>query len=160
LYDLLEHFAGPIQRIQALASNLVQKYRSEDASTTLIEFESGAHATVDCFFCIPDEASRTRLEIYGSQGAILTEGTIGQGAGGTLEGILGLGDASYDSAQNKDTRRIFKKIPFRAINPYTAECEYFADCILNRRAPAVNGPDNALRILELTARAYASARRR
>ena len=47
-------------------------------------------------------------------------------------------------------------IPFRAINPYTAECEYFADCILRGRAPALNGPDNALRILGWTAQAYAS----
>jgi predicted dehydrogenase len=156
LYDLLEHFAGPIKRLTASTGHLVHSYASEDASTTLLEFKSGAHATVDCFFCIPDEASRTRLEIYGSQGAILTEGTIGQGAGGTMEGIFGLGDAAYDAAQNKDANKRFKKIPFRAINPYTAECEYFADCILRGRAPALSGPDNALRILEWTARAYAS----
>ena len=133
LYDLLEYFAGPIRRIAALTGNLVQDYRSEDASTTLLEFESGAQATVDCFFCIPDEASRTRLEIYGSQGAMLTEGTIGQSTGGTLEAIFGLGDAGYDAAQNKDVARSFGRIPFPAVNPYTAECEYFADCILRRR---------------------------
>ena len=69
LYDLLAYFAGPIKRIVAFTGHLVQRYPSEDASTTLIEFQSGAHATVDCFFCIPDAASRTRLEIYGSQGA-------------------------------------------------------------------------------------------
>ena len=109
LYDLLEYFAGPIRRIAALTGNLVQDYRSEDASTTLLEFDSGAQATVDCFFCIPDEASRTRLEIYGSQGAILTEGTIGQSSGGKLEGILGLGDAGYDAAQNKDVVRKFQR---------------------------------------------------
>ncbi len=157
LYDLLEHFAGPIRRLTALTGRLVHRYRSEDASTTLLEFRSGAHATVDCFFCSPDEASRTRLEIYGSQGALLAEGTIGQGSGGTLEGIFGLGDAPYEAAQNKDTARRFQQIAFPAVNPYTAECEYFADCILCRRAPALNGPDNALRILQWTTRAYASA---
>jgi predicted dehydrogenase len=157
LYDLLQHFAGPIRRITALTGHLVHAYKSEDASTTLIEFKSGAQATVDCFFCIPDEASRTRLEIYGSQGAILTEGTIGQSTGGTMEGIFGLGDAPYDAAQNKDVQRRFQPIPFRRVNPYTAECEYFADCILRGQAPALNGPDNALRILGLTALAYASA---
>jgi predicted dehydrogenase len=78
LYDLLEYFAGPVRRVAALTGSLVQDYRSEDSSTTLLEFASGAHATVDCFFCVPDEASRTRLEIYGSQGAVLAEGTIGQ----------------------------------------------------------------------------------
>ncbi|HOA52447.1 MAG TPA: Gfo/Idh/MocA family oxidoreductase, partial [Thermogutta sp.] len=91
LLNLLEFFVGPIRRLAALTGNLVHPYRSEDASTILAEFRSGAHATIDCFWCIPDEASRTRLEIYGSAGAIFTEGTIGQSVGGTMEGIFGLG---------------------------------------------------------------------
>lgn len=157
LYDLLEFFAGPVKRIAALTGNLVQRYESEDASTTLLEFKSGAHATVDCFYCIPDEASRTRLEVYGSQGALLSEGTIGQSQGGTLEGIFGLGDAGYDAAQNKDIARKFEPIPFPAINPYTAECEYFADCILREQAPVLNDAKNALRILKLTGQAYSLA---
>jgi predicted dehydrogenase len=159
LYDLLEHFAGPIRRLTALTGHVVHSYQSEDASTTLIEFKSGAHATVDCFFCIPDEASRTRLEIYGSQGTILTEDTIGQGSAGTMEGIFGLGDAPYDAAQDKDVRRRFKRIPFSRINTYTAQCEYFADCIQRGRAPTVNGPDTSLRILKWIAKAYESGRR-
>ncbi len=160
LYDLLEYFAGPVKRIAALTGNLVQRYESEDASTTLLEFRSGAHATVDCFFCIPDEASHTRLEIYGSQGALLSEGTIGQSQGGTLEGIFGLGDAGYDAAQNKDGARKFEPMHFPAVNPYTAECEYFADCILRQKPPTLNDARNALRILKLTEQAYASSRKR
>ena len=54
--------------------------------------------------------------------------------------------------------RTFQPVPFEAINPYTAECAYFADCILNGTAPALNGGDNALRIMRLTEKAYASAR--
>ena len=158
LYDLLEYFAGPIRRVAALVGTLVQDYRSDDASTTLLEFRSGAHATIDCFFCIPDEASRTRLEIYGSQGAILSEGTIGQGKGGKLEGIFGLGDAGYDAAQDKGKAQTFQRIPFPAVNPYTAECDYFAECILAGRQPAVNNARNALRVLAVAQKAYASAR--
>ena len=158
LYDLLEYFAGPVRRIAALTSNLVQNYRSEDASTTLLEFKSGAHATVDCFFCIPDEASRTRLEIYGSRGAILSEGTIGQSEGGKLEGIFGLGEAAYDAEQDKDIDRAFRRLPFRKVNPYTAECEYFANCILRGRPPEINNAENALRIMELTEKAYLSSK--
>jgi len=158
LYDLLEFFAGPVRRVAALAGTLVQDYRSDDASTTLLEFKSGAQATVDCFYCIPDEASRTRLEVYGSQGAVLSEGTIGQGKAGRLEGIVGLGDAAYDATQNKDVARKFQRIPFKAINPYTAECEYFADCILRGRSPQLNGGQNALHLMALVEKAYASAR--
>ena len=158
LYDLLEHFAGPIRRVGALAGTLVQDYKSDDASTTLLEFKSGAHATVDCFYCIPDEASRTRLEIYGAGGAVLAEGTIGQGAGGKLEAIYSASDAGYDAAQNKDVVRRFQRVPFPKVNPYTAECAYFADCILAGKAPAINGPRNALRILAVAEGAYRSAK--
>ena len=160
LYDLLEHFAGPVRRIVAMTGTLVQDYRSDDASTTLLEFRSGAHATVDCFYCIPDEASRTRLEIYGSAGAILTEGTIGQSVGGKAEGYFLSGAAGYDAAQDKDVVRKFERIPFPKINPYTAECAYFADCVLQGKAPKINGPKNALHILDLTEKAYASYKKR
>jgi predicted dehydrogenase len=160
LYDLLEFFGGPIRQLTALTGNLVQDYRSEDASTTLLELQSGAQATVDCFFCIPDEASRTRLEIYGSRGAVLAEGTIGQSAGGRVEAILDLGSAGYDAAQSKDVVRKFERFAFPAINPYTAECSYFADCILRNEPPTVNAPKNALRNMALIKQAYAAAKGR
>lgn len=156
LIDLLEYFAGPVAKIVSLTGNLIQDYKSEDASTTLIEFESGTQATVDAFFCVPDEASRTRLEVYGSGGAVLTEGTIGQSTGGKMEGIFGLGTGGYDAQQSKDVAREFAEVPFDEINPYTAECEAFADCILCGKEPAMNGPDNALTTMGLTEKAYAS----
>ncbi|NLF18291.1 MAG: Gfo/Idh/MocA family oxidoreductase [Lentisphaerae bacterium] len=158
LYDLIDFFAGPVRRVVAFTGNLVQDYRSEDAATTLLELADGGHATVDTFFCVPDESSRTRLEIYGSRGSIFTEGTIGQSVGGQMEGIFGLGDTGYDASQNKDVARTFQPIPFDPINPYTAECAAFADCILKGEAPVINGADNAIRTIELTEKAYASAR--
>lgn len=173
LYDLIEYFAGPIRRITALTGNLVQDYRSEDASTTLLELDSAAQATVDCFFCIPDEASRTRLEIYGSRGAILTEGTIGQGKGGKMEAILDLGNTGYDAKQSKDrpsrntqsrdrqsrdSVRKFERIAFPAVDPYTAECSYFADCILRHQPPTINDATSAVRSMARIEKAYAAAK--
>ncbi len=158
LYDLLEYFAGPVRRVAALTGRLVHDYKSEDASTTLLQFKNGAQATVDCFFCIPDEASRTRLEVYGSTGAIFSEGTIGQSTGGKLEGIFGLGTGAYDAAQDKDVVRKFESIPFPEINPYMAECQYFADCILQGNAPKINNAKNALRIMDLAGKAYQSSK--
>jgi predicted dehydrogenase len=154
LYDLLEYFAGPIRRIAAIVNTMVQDYRSDDSSTTLAEFKSGAHATIDCFYCIPDEASRTRLEIYGSKGAILTEGTIGQSEKGKIEAYFSQASGGYDAAQNKDVARAFQKTAFRHINPYTAECDYFAGCILEGRPPAINDGRNAIHIMSLVEKAY------
>lgn len=158
LYDLLESFAGPVRRVQALTSRLVQNYAVEDAATTLLEFESGAHASVDCFFCIPDAASRTRLEIYGSRGAVLTEGTIGQSEGGRIEAVLDIDAAGYDAAQDKDVVREFEPVPFAPVNPFTAECDYFAKCILQGQPPTINSAANALHIAEVVEKAYAASR--
>lgn len=157
LYDLLEFFMGEkIEFVSAISNNQVQGYKSEDSSTTLLGFKSGTHATVDCFFCIPDESTRTRLEIYGSQGSIFTEGTIGQSVGGKMEGIFGLGAGGYEAKQSKDVARKFRNINFRKINPYTAECEYFADCILKNKKPGINSMENALHIMDVTEKAYNS----
>ncbi len=158
LFDLLAYFAGPVRRVAALTGNLVQGYKPADATTTLLEFRSGAHATVDCFFCIPDEASHTRLEVYGSQGALLSEGTIGQSTGGKLDGLFGAGDKGYDAAQDKDVVRKFERVPFPKVNPYTAECEYFAQCILDGRAPEINDAKNALAVLRLVEQALQSSK--
>lgn len=158
LYDLIEYFGGPIRRITALTGNLVQNYRSEDASTTLLELDSGAQGTVDCFFCIPDEASRTRLEIYGSRGAILTEGTIGQSKAGKMEAILDIGGSGYDAKQSKDVARKFARIAFPAVDPYTAECAYFADCILRNEPPMINDAGSALCNMKRIEKAYAAAK--
>ncbi len=160
LFDLLEYFAGPVRRVVALIGRQVQNYKPEDSATILLEFRSGAHASVDCFYCIPDEASRTRLEVYGSAGAIFTEGTIGQSRGGKMEGIFGLGTAGYDAAQDKDVQRVFEPIPFEEVDPYTAECSYFAEGILNGRPPKINDGKNAVRILRIVDQAYASYRRK
>ncbi len=160
LFDLLEYFAGPIRRVVAMIGNLVHPYRSEDASTTLLEFRSGAHATIDCFWCIPDEACRTRLELYGSRGAVLTEGTVGQSKGGKVEGIFDLGQAGYDAAQDKDVVRKFQTVKFPRVDPYRAECEYFAECVLQGRRPRINDPANALRMMKLVEAAYASYKRK
>ncbi len=158
LFDLLEHFVGPATRVVAFTGNLVHDYPAEDASTTLLEFASGAQATVDSFFCIPDEASRTRLEVYGSRGSVLSQGTVGQSTGGVLEGILDLGGADYDAQQDKDVARTLQPIPFDAINPYKAECEHFAACVLAGHAPEINGVENAVRMVVLAETAYQSAR--
>ena len=158
LYDLVEYFAGPIRRVAAMTGNLVQDYRSEDASTTLLELDNGAQASVDCFYCIPDEASRTRLEIYGSEGAVLAEGTIGQSQGGKMEAILGLGTSDYDAVQSKDVARKFERLAFPAVDPYTAECSYFADCILRGQPPAINDAASAVGMMARIEKAYAAAK--
>ncbi len=158
LYDLIQYFAGPIRKITALTGNLVQDYQSEDASTTLLELQSGAQATVDCFFCIPDEASRTRLEIYGSGGAVLAEE---RSAKAPVENSRHY-SVQVPAVTTPSNRRTFRgssseshsqrSIPIRpsaAILPIV----FF---VTSRRL--INGIENSLQIMTLIEKAYASAK--
>jgi len=154
--DLLEMFLGPARRVSCRTGNLVQKYPSEDAATVLLEFDGGAHGVVDAFFCIPDAASLNRLEIYGSAGAILAEGTIGQGAEGRMVALLGGGDAGYDAQQSRQGAHGVPIAP-TPVNPYQAEIAEFGRAVLEGRQPAVDG-QAGLRSTRVLGACYKSAR--
>ncbi|MGC9326056.1 MAG: Gfo/Idh/MocA family protein, partial [Candidatus Hinthialibacter sp.] len=98
--DLLEMFLGPVKKASCFIHNNVHSYTSEDSAAALLFFESGAMASVDAFFCIPDASSKNMLELYGSQGSILAQGTIGQGQAGEMIAYLE-GGAGYDALQKR-----------------------------------------------------------
>ncbi len=80
--DLLEMFFGRIKSVSCFINNSIHDYNSEDSAIVALKFENGAMATVDTYFCIPDNSSKNILELYGSMGSILAKGTIGQGDSG------------------------------------------------------------------------------
>jgi predicted dehydrogenase len=158
LIDLMEFFAGPVERLTALTGRLVQNYESEDSSTILMRHKNGAQSVVEAFFCVPDVASRTRLEVYGSKGSIHTTGTIGQGADGVVEAVCGIPAGGYDAAQDKTGSGGFQRIDYPQVNTYTAQFEYFGDNVRLGRDPELNGGEHGLHILRLAKLAYVSAR--
>ncbi|GGX21584.1 Gfo/Idh/MocA family protein [Streptomyces chartreusis] len=61
-FDLLLHLLGPWVEIRAMATRLVHDTESEDVSTALVRFESGALATVVNSVLSPHEVSRIRVD--------------------------------------------------------------------------------------------------
>lgn len=118
--DLLEMYFGPVARVSCMTNRTIQDYASEDSAVTLARFANGALASVDTFFCIPDNSSKNRLELYGSHGSILAEGTIGQGEAGTMTAIL------ESSGEHK--------IAPAPVNMYRAEIEDFGQALLDSRS--------------------------
>lgn len=156
LFDLLGFFVGKIAKVGSIVASLVHDYTPEDSSVTLVQFESGTIASVDCFFNIPDEASGSRLEVYGSKGSVIAQGTIGQNSEGNLEGSFVSRNAHYNALQNK--KYDFQNIPFEKVDMYKAEAEYFSSCILNGLPVQVNDGNNAIHILEIVEKAYESSK--
>ncbi|MBM3289851.1 MAG: Gfo/Idh/MocA family oxidoreductase [Candidatus Hydrogenedentes bacterium] len=154
--DLLEMFFGRIARVSCMIANRVQSYASEDTAVVLIEFANGARGTVDVLFNVPDASSRNRLELYGSRGCVLAEGTIGQGEKGDMIAYIEEGAGAYDAQQDRAGGGTIAIAP-APVNMYRAEVETFSQSVLDD-APAPIDGEAGLWIQQVLAACYESAR--
>jgi len=154
--DLLEMFFGPVKTVSCRIGNLVQDYKSEDTATTLLEFEDGSQGVVDNLFNVPDASVRNCLELYGSQGSILAEGTIGQAPDGTMVAHLEESGKEYNAQQQRDETGGLIISP-EPINTYEAEIAEFSQAILEDREPS-NGAEEGARSTQIIVACYESAR--
>jgi predicted dehydrogenase len=155
--DLLEMFFGPVTAVNCMTHRTIHRYATEDSGAVLARFKSGVLATVDTFFCIPDNSSKNRLELYGSRGSILAQGTIGQGDAGELVAFLE-GAKAYDAKQQRTAGGGLVIAP-KPVNTYRAEIEAFSQALLDgrsTRASALAG----LRSQVVLAACYQSAKMR
>ena len=154
--DLLEMMFGPIARVTCSMGNLAHSYASEDTAVVLAEFANGARGVVDVLFNVPDASSRNRLELYGTKGCVLAEGTIGQGEIGTMSAYLETESQDYEAQQTRTTGDT-KAIAPAPINMYRAEIEAFSQAILDKTDPPVDG-EAGLRLQRILSACYESAR--
>ena len=154
--DLLEMFFGKLKSVSCFINNSVHSYDSEDSAIVSLFFENGAMATVDTYFCIPDNSSKNVLELYGSKGSILAKGTIGQGDDGEMIAYLEEEDTGYDAqqARNAGEGLVINPTP---VNTYLAEIEEFSNAILEKREPR-NNVEISLQSQKVLAACYESAK--
>jgi predicted dehydrogenase len=138
--DLLEYIMGTqVRAVTGFQSRLVQPYDVEDASTILLEFANGAHGVVDNYFCVPDEAAKNFLEIYGSRGALLASGTIGQDPSGNLSSTLVQRERGYSANQVRDAEAAAETVQYQ-LEPqwtYGTIARLFAQAIEQGTEPQV-----------------------
>jgi predicted dehydrogenase len=154
--DLLEMFFGPVARVSCFINNTVHDYKSEDSAVAMLFFENGALATVDTFFCIPDNSSKNALELYGSKGSILAKGTIGQGPAGEMVAFLEKDSKYYDAQQARKEGQEMIIAP-EPVNTYQVEIEEFGQAIIDDREPLIGG-ELGLRSQKVLAACYESAK--
>jgi predicted dehydrogenase len=154
--DLLEMFFGRIKSLSCFINNNVHPYRSEDSAVVLLNFENGAFATVDTYFCIPDNSSKNVLELYGSKGSIIAKGTIGQGDSGEMTAYLEDDGNGYDAQQARDSGNGLAIDP-KPVNTYLAEIDEFSRAVMERREP-VNSSILGINNMKVIEACYESAR--
>ncbi len=154
--DLLQMFFGKIKKLSCFINNNVHSYKSEDSAVVSLFFENGAFASVDSYFCIPDNSSKNILEVYGSKGSILARGTIGQGPGGEMTAYLEDDQLAYDAKQTRDPGEGVSINP-EPINTYMAEIEEFGKAVNENREP-LNSSSVGLQNMKIIAACYESAK--
>ncbi len=154
--DLLEMLLGPVRAVSCVTRRAIHGYEPEDSAVATLQFASGALGVVDTFFCVPDDASQNRLEVYGSRGSLLARGTIGQEDHGDMVACLQSGAAAYDARQERTGGQSISIDP-APVNTYRAEVEEFSQAILDGREPSNSGA-LGLRSQRVLAACYQSAR--
>ena len=138
--DLLEMLFGRTRRVSCFIGNLVQDYPAEDTAVAMLEFESGAKGMVDALFNVPDAASRQALEVYGSQGSVVSFGTIGQMSTGSLTAVIEGEAKDYDADQEREEAGAVIIEP-EPVNIYAAHIEGFCAAIEDDTEPPITGED-------------------
>ena len=151
--DLLQYITDSrAVEVAAFTGNETFGYSADDSASVILKMDSGASAYVDANFNIPDAAARCRLEIYGTRGSILAEGTISQVEGGRVDVLISDDSLGYDAKQDRvDVAPLSLDVTFG--NMYAKEIEGFGDAIINDSVPPVSAPE-AIQVQRVVEAAY------
>ena len=153
--DLLLYITGlKACGVMALCDTQTFDYEVDDSVSLVLKMDNGAHAYVDVNFNIPDDAAQSRIEIYGTRGSIIADGTLGQEEVGSVKVSLAE-EAGYDAMQNRGKVNCYF---LKAVsgNMYTMEIEAFSSAIKEDTEPLVN-IEAGICVQEIVEAAYASS---
>ena len=148
--DLLQYISGlKAVEVASFSGTQIFNYEVEDGGSIVMRMENGATAYVDANFNIPDDAAVCKLEIYGTEGSIFAEGTIGQVEGGNVRVTICGDQGAYNANQDRQPTNSYI-MEAELGNMYTKEIEGFGDAILRDTIPPITAGDaiNVQRIVE------------
>ena len=102
----------------------------EDASTIVLRFDNGMHGIVDNYFNLPDAAAQNSLELHGTKGSVIGQGTIGQDPTGKLFSILQAQETGYNADQVRSNEANREEYHLDGIGLYGQMIVNFSRCIL------------------------------
>lgn len=139
--DLIQYISGlKAKEVASFSGTQVFDYEVEDGGSVIMRMENGATAYVDANFNIPDDAAVCKLEIYGTEGSIFAEGTIGQVEGGTVKVTVCGDQGAYNAAQDREGAKSYiMEAPLG--NMYTKEIEAFGNCIIEDTDAPISAED-------------------
>ena len=153
--ELIEDILGePIAEVKAFYSTRTFSYEVEDGAVIILRTKSGVLGHIDCNFNIPDKASESKLELYGSEGYIICHGTLAQEDGGVLTHLY-CPQGGYEAAQNRTTDKPIAHEGDRSNNMYRRQLAAFAALVKSGK-PDYTLAERAVHIQELTDSIYSA----
>ncbi len=142
--DILEWIMDTrIVEVVGFQDLLIQQYHTEieDTSTLVVRFANGAHGIIDNYFNLPDAAAQNSLELHGTRGSVMGQGTIGQDPTGRMFSILQPGETGYNADQVRDIQADRQEYHLEGIGLYGQMIDSFSRCIAENREPPVTLED-------------------
>ncbi len=152
-FELAEYLLEePITETKSFYGTRSFSYEVEDSALVAFRTESGILGHVDVSFNVPDKASNSKLEIYGTKGNILCMGTLGQEEVGKLTHVYAP-QGDYDAAQSRVEVKPIVKYGNKG-NLYVKQIKHFTDLIKKGKCDYFYA-ERAVHIQELVDRIYA-----
>lgn len=155
--DLLQHFCGPIQRVQAREANAVRGFDVEDTSAVILEFASGTLGTVS----ISDTTSAPwSWELTSGENPIYPKTDQSCYMLGGTKGALSVPDLkvwTHEGAQSWWSPINSETIDIKPEDPIVTQFRHFLDMIQNATPPLVTAADGLRNIDVLDAIKRAAA---
>jgi len=165
--DLARFFTGEeVVQVSAFTGNVIFDYAVEDTALVLMKFTSGAYGFIETSYGA--YYTENKFEVIGSKGTLFGERSIwGAKTAGRLRAFAGEAGRTHDvkfappwgqdpSLGGLGTVMKEYNLP-PPCNTYTAEVEYFSECIMGDKEPEINGMQG-LRDLQIVKAAYESAK--
>jgi len=142
--DIIEWIMdAKIVEVAGFQDRMTHDYRThiEDASTIVGRLSNGAHAIFDNYFNLPDAAAQNSLELHGTRGAIIGQGTIGQDPTGRMFSILQEREIGYAADQVRNVEPTRQEYRIEGIGLYGQMIDEFSRCIAEDRQPPITLAD-------------------
>ncbi len=139
------------QKCTAYFTTKTFNYEVEDSAVITFKSEKGILGHIDVNFNVPDNAATGKMEIYGTAGSIITEGTLSQEEVGKMKYIYSP-QGDYEAQQQRVTGKAMTYYG-KGGNMYTKQFAAFNKLILSGKRDYTNA-ERALRIQELCDHMY------
>ncbi len=153
--ELIEYVLGEkITEVKAMCATQAFSYEVEDNAILLFKTEGGILGHIDVNFNIPDMASESKFELYGTSGYIICHGTLGQTEGGEMKHLYSP-QGDYSAMQNRTAGEAVTYLG-EGGDLYQKQINRFREMLV-ADTPDYTFADVAVGIQELVERLYADA---